>query len=78
MDYNIIIALSSVIVTNLVTIITLYIHLDNKTDNRIAKIQDMMGGMQEMMRDFHGRLEKIDAEFKAHVLLAQERYMERK
>lgn len=46
-DWTILIAIASVIVTNLVTIITLYIHLDNKTENRLAKIDDHINQMQK-------------------------------
>lgn len=46
-DWTILIAIASVIVTNLVTIITLYIHLDNKTENRIAKIDDHIYQMKK-------------------------------
>lgn len=31
-------------------------------------IRDELRGIQQEMRDFHGRLERMDAEFKAHVL----------
>lgn len=46
-DWTILIAIASVIVMNLVTIITLYIHLDNKTENRIAKIDDHIYQMKK-------------------------------
>lgn len=29
---------------------------------------DLLKGIQEEMKDFHGRLERQDAEFKAHIL----------
>jgi hypothetical protein len=71
MDWTQLISITSVIVTNLVTIITLYVHLDNKTENRLAKMQDMMNQWQQRsenvvyqiqleMKDFHGRLCSIE------------------
>lgn len=60
MDLTQIIAVVGVIVANIVTIITLYIHLDNKTDSTIKVIHSEM-------KDFHGRMEKIDAEFKGRM-----------
>lgn len=70
-DWTVLIAIASVIVTNLITIITLYIHIDNKTENRLAKITDLMSlmaqrsdvllrEMKEEMKDFHGRLCSIE------------------
>lgn len=84
MDWTLLIGIASVIVTNLVTIITLYVHLDNKTENRLGKMQEMMNVWQQRsesiiiemrteMKDFHGRLEKQDAEFKGAILLLQEK-----
>lgn len=64
MDWTLLIGITSVIVTNLITIITLYVHLDNKTENRLAKMQDMMNrwesSTEAMMRDFHGKLCAIE------------------
>jgi hypothetical protein len=59
-------AVGGIIATNLVTIITLYMHLDNKTDKTLRAIS-------EEMRDFHGRLERQDAEFKGKLLVIEER-----
>lgn len=66
-DWTILIAIASVIVTNLVTIITLYIHLDNKTESRLAKTQDLIDIIRQDMKefqnsiiDFHGRLCAIE------------------
>jgi hypothetical protein len=53
-----------VVGANLATIVTLYIHLDNRTH---AIINEMRGEM----KDFHGRLERQDAEFK-HGLARQD------
>lgn len=42
MDWTVLVGVASVIVTNLVTIITLYVHLDNKTENRLQKTNDLI------------------------------------
>jgi len=60
MDWTAIIGIASVIVANLVTIITLYVHLDNKTENRIAKIDELILTMHNEMKDFHGKLCAIE------------------
>lgn len=59
-------AVAGIIATNLITIITLYMHLDNKTDKTLRAIA-------EEMKDFHGRLERIDADFKGKLLLLEEK-----
>lgn len=48
-----IVAVAGVIITNVITIITLYMHLDNKTDKTLMAIQ-------AEIRDFHGRLCAIE------------------
>ena len=75
MDWTLLIGISSVIVTNLITIITLYVHLDNKTENQIGKMRDLINQwkqtsdnmvyqIQKEMQDFHGRLCEIEAKSK--------------
>lgn len=60
MDWSFLIGIAAVIVTNLLTIITLYVHLDNKTENRLAKMQDLIEAISTEMKDFHGRLCAIE------------------
>lgn len=71
MDWTMLIGVASIIVTNLITIITLYIHLDNKTEHRLAKMTDLMQlwteksdnlirEMKNEMSDFHGRMCKLE------------------
>lgn len=43
----------AIVATNLITVITLHIHLDNKTNSLITAIQ-------EEIKDFHGRLCAIE------------------
>lgn len=67
MNWEILIGIASVIVTNLVTIITLYVHLDNKTENRLSKMNDtileirkstewLVSEIRQDVKDFHGKL----------------------
>lgn len=60
MDWSFLVGIASVIVTNLLTIITLYVHLDNKTENRLAKMQDLIESISHEMKDFHGKLCAIE------------------
>ena len=45
------------------TVITLYLHTDKKID-----------AIAQEMKDFHGKLEKQDAEFKAQMKLTDEKF----
>lgn len=53
MDTTNVLTLAAVVATNLITVVTLYIHSDNKMTH-------FMHAMQEEMRDFHGRLIAIE------------------
>ena len=46
---------------------------ESRADNRqmlslMQGIQQQIGAIQQEMKDFHGKLERQDAEFKAHIL----------
>lgn len=71
MDWTQLVGVASVIVTNLITIITLYVHLDNKTENRLQKTNDliiemkkstdyMVAEIRKDVQDFHGKLCAIE------------------
>ena len=53
-----------VVVTNLGTIIALYLHLDTKTNKTIEEgrkeTNDIIRAIQQEMKDFHGRLCAIE------------------
>ncbi len=59
-----IIELSIVLFTILGTTIPLYLH----TDSKIEAIHQTVDAIHQEMRDFHGRLERMDADFKNHLL----------
>jgi hypothetical protein len=61
MDLTQAVAVFAVIATNLTTVIFLYCHQDNKTTTFLTAIHDEM-------KDFHGKLERLDAEFKAFLM----------
>jgi hypothetical protein len=70
-----IIELAVLAFTTLGTTITLHIHSDSKMEEfrkeSLALHKDIhceIQGMREEMKDFHGKLERQDAEFKAHIL----------
>lgn len=52
----------------LATTISLNLHMDSKIEQHRLETQAILNGIREDIRDFHGRLEKIDAEFKAHMM----------
>lgn len=51
----------AVMAGNAAIVIPLWLHLESRMDEQGRRIEDMM-------RDFHGKLERQDAEFKAHML----------
>lgn len=67
MDWTQVIAVFAVIATNLTTVIVLFCHVDNKAEKIVQAIREDVRAIQQEMRDFHGRLERQDAQFKAHL-----------
>lgn len=59
-----------VLVAILGSTIPLYVHTDNKLETALAAIHEQVREIQADMRDFHGRLERQDAEFKAFLMYA--------
>lgn len=53
MDWTQILTVFAIVATNLITVVTLHIHLDGKTNT-------LLQAMQTEMRDFHGRLCAIE------------------
>jgi len=53
MDWTQVLTVFVIVATNLITVITLYVHSDNKMTNALKAISDEM-------KDFHGRLCKIE------------------
>jgi hypothetical protein len=53
MEWAEILTVFVVVATNLITVVTLHIHLDNKTERLISIIQ-------AEMKDFHGRMCAIE------------------
>ena len=53
MDWTQILTVFAIVATNLITVITLHIHLDSKTNSLIQAIQSEMN-------EFHGRLCAIE------------------
>lgn len=43
---------------------------ESRTDNR--RVLDLIEAINKEMKDFHGKLERQDAEFKAHLLYLHE------
>ena len=68
MDWTQVLAIFTVIIANLGTIIALYIQMDRKIDENRKETNDILRSIQQEMRDFHGRMERIDTEFKNHIM----------
>ncbi len=69
-----IIELVILLVTTLGTTIPLYIHTDAKLASYQEKTQVLVESIREDMRDFHGRLERQDAEFKGKMALQDQEF----
>lgn len=59
----------------LATTISLNLHMDSKVEQHRLETQSILNGIREEvrgihveMRDFHGKLERQDAEYKAHMM----------
>lgn len=59
MEWGQIIIVFGVIATNLMTVIILHLHMDNKTTT-------FLNAVQEEMKDFHGRLYAIEERNKSN------------
>jgi len=55
-----VITVAAVVVTNLGTVIALYLQLDRKIDESRRETQDILKGIAAEMKDFHGRLCAIE------------------
>lgn len=60
MDYAQLIAVFAVVIANLGTVVMLYLHLDNKTNQTLEGMRQQIGAIHSEMKDFHGRLCAIE------------------
>ena len=60
MDWTQILTVFAVIATNLGTIIALYCQMDKKLDEHRRETTQILLGIQQEMKDFHGRLCAIE------------------
>lgn len=60
MAWNEILTVFAVIATNLGTVIALYIQTDKKIDEHRRETTQILIGIQQEMKDFHGRLCAIE------------------
>lgn len=72
-DWTIVVSVFAAIVTNLGTVIAFYLHLDKKVEESRKETNDILKAIANEMKDFHGKLERQDAEFKTGLLLIEER-----
>lgn len=60
MDWTQILTVFAVIATNLGTVLSLYINLDKKLDENRKETNQILEGIRQDMKDFHGRLCAIE------------------
>jgi hypothetical protein len=68
-NWEAIVGLIILMSTILGSTVPLYLH----SSTQIDAIHQEIRAVNQEMKDFHGRLERQDAEFKGHVLLMEER-----
>ena len=69
MDWTHELTVFAIIAMNLGTVIALYCNVDRKLEEHRKETNDIIRSIQFEMKDFHGRLEKMDAEFKGKLAL---------
>lgn len=67
MDIIQVLTLIGVAIANIGTTITLFMWATNHAAEDKRAMLSIMKSIQDEMKDFHGRLEKIDAEFKGRM-----------
>lgn len=73
MEWSQILTVFAIIATNLGTTIALFIQLDKKLDENRKETNDIIRSIQMEMKDFHGKMERQDAEYKSHMLYYHEK-----
>lgn len=68
MDWTQVLTVFAVIATNLGTVIALYMQMDRKIDENRKETQQIVISIQAEMKDFHVRMEKIDSDFRNHMM----------
>jgi hypothetical protein len=57
----------TIIGANLAIIIPMFLWIRSEANDDRRMFYDLLQGMKDDMKDFHGKLEKQDAEFKSHM-----------
>ena len=60
MDWTQVLAIFAIMMTNLGTVIALYINLDKKLDENRKETNEILRSIRDEMKDFHGRLCSIE------------------
>lgn len=68
MDQTTLISMAVFIFTNMGTIISMFLWIRSEANADRRESLDLINAIREDIKDFHGRLEKQDAEFKAHMM----------
>lgn len=62
LDWTQVLTVFAIVATNMVTVITLYLHTDSKIEANRRETGDLLKSIHEEMKDFHSRLVKIETE----------------
>lgn len=68
METSEVVTIFAVVATNLLTVITLYCQSDRKIEAILQEMKDFHGRLERQDAEFKGRLALQDAEFKNHMI----------
>lgn len=81
MDWTQFITVFAIIGTNLGTVIALYLQTDRKIEDHRKETNSILEAIRQDMKEFHkeimgfhGRMERLDTEFKAHIMHMHKNY----
>jgi hypothetical protein len=65
MDFNQILTIFAVIATNLGTVLAMYINLDKRLEENRKETNNILNGIQQEIKDFHGILCAIEERYRS-------------
>ncbi len=73
MDWTQVLAIFAIMMTNLGTVIALYLNLDKKIEEQRKETVQIIRSIQQDMKDFHTQLAVQDLEFKMRLCAIEEK-----
>jgi hypothetical protein len=73
MDWTQVLAIFAIMMTNLGTVVALYLNLDKKFEEQRKETLEIIRSIQQEMKDFHTKLAMQDLEFKMRLCAIEEK-----